>query len=214
MWSKVESDPTMGSFFRNFRDYFPADFATFKADFVRHLRSSKDANSDAKFGFDWMQSFVSRNAASFSKGSSGTLDAYADAQFEVAKLLEREDVAACAKFTLEGGFNPGLTGSQELKTHVADASSLMLAAIASGRSGGQIRAEPTDEQGAALGEAILARGIDERLLGTLADESYKSLPVRDQCALGLAVAAAIADLPAEDSALWVAYNASLPPDGK
>lgn len=214
MWSKVESDPTLGGFYRSFKVYLPADFATFKADFVRHMGSSKDASSDMKFGFDWMQSFVTRNAASFSSGGTGTLDAYADAQFEIAKLLQSEDVEACAKFTLDGGFTPGLKGSQELKTRVADASSLVLAAIASGRSGGQVRAEPTDEQGSTLGEAILARGIDEQLLGTLPDESYKTLPLRDQCALGVAIAGAIADLPAHDSALWVAYNASVATNGK
>lgn len=208
MWKMVESDPTMGSFFRRFKDNFPADYASLQVDFTRHLQSSSDRTADSKFAFDWMQSFITRNAASFMRGSTEALDAYADEALEIAKVLQREDLAKCAAFVMDGKMTPANSASQALKTHVANASSIVLAAIASGRVSGQLRGEPTETQSTALYEAIVAQGANEQALQTLLDGSTQQLSFADQCAVGVAISAAIAQMPPQESAFWVAYNAS------
>lgn len=209
-WISMESDPSMGPFFREFRIGFPEEQAAFVAALAARARASTDTHSDAQFGFEYIQSFVDRNAISIATASDEVLAAYADQLAVVGRALEQESVSNCATLFVNGVMPSDFTPSSGLKAQMGAASLQLLRAIKSGRVLGKRRSEPTDKQAQEFYDALVATGVDTRLIDSYYDDSLDSLSLADQCATGVAVARARADLPTSESAFWTSLMFSEP----
>ena len=80
----------------------------------------------------------------------------------------------------------------------------LLRAVASGRQHAIKREGPTDEQDIAF-SARLEPKLTPAQVTALSDGSAATMPARDRCPIVAAYWGTIADLPAEESALWTAF---------
>lgn len=206
MWARMESDPDMGEFLTEFRTSFPEEQDRFTDALLQHWKTSKDRSQDARIGYDWMRSFIARNAHFVGQASDTTLSLIADQSVKVGLLLQKEDISKCAAYAMDGDIGPSPQASKELKREMASMSLLMLRGIKSGKLNRVQRNDPTEAQFMELGEAIVETGADPVLLESLGDGSIVSSSDRDKCTVGIATLTAMADMPLHESAFWTAFN--------
>jgi hypothetical protein len=209
-WASLEADPSMGLYYREFRTGFPDDYATFLDALTQRARVSTDKESDKRFGFEYMQSFVERNARSVAAASDELLEAHADQYVIVAHTLQEENIPQCAAFLMRGEMTDGFEPSARLRAQTGALSTLVLKAIKSGKILGRQRGELTDAQAQQFYEALVATGLDARLIDAFYDDTLSSVSLTDQCATGVAVVTARANLPSAESALWTALEFAQP----
>lgn len=208
LWGKLESDPAMGTFLKEFRISFPEEQDRFIDAYTQHLKTSSNPSQDAQFGYDWMRAFTLRNAHFVAQASDEALSEMADQAVRLGLLLQNEDVARCAKFVMDGDIGPGGQNSNELKYEAGQSSVLMLKAIKSGKLNRIQRSDPTEEQVAVFAEAIIATGLEPALFDAFGDGSISTFSQHDQCSAGISVMKAMAEMPSRESAFWMAYNTS------
>jgi hypothetical protein len=200
--AELEKNPAMAETFIALRENYPADARAFME------QAAVDANRDDIAGanrnaFLFMRRFMQSKAGAIVAAPADHLRRIAREFSAMLHVLKNDAPALCAQFVMDG-YHPGDNPPPNAAEHMGRLTALEIRAAHAGESAGRVARGPvSDRDGVAFVAAL--RANDPSVAPLLGDQAaLRAAPPDRQCALGVAIYDAAAELPEETSANIVA----------
>lgn len=204
----AEKDPTMGPMFRAFRDYFPTDYAAFKAEMIARHRAGATAEQLNQLGFERMAAFRKAHARDLAQAPSADLQNFRARQAALINGLAAESPEICAHFAgsaLQPSDRPS-PANQKLLSELGAAQFRAIAAAQKNPVKRETSANAADAQ--ALVAQMKKDGMSESQLAGFTGAASGPLSDTDQCQVGVILGKSLAKLPVEQADRITAFLAT------
>ncbi|BDI60344.1 hypothetical protein MACH05_09040 [Qipengyuania nanhaisediminis] len=203
---EILETPRSGALWAAIKREYPGDFARL-VEQVQALNLSErgDSARGEQIGKEWLQDFFTRIAPEAVQAPAEAMLRWSMAEAKLYETLERHAPDACAAMTM-GEWIFIEDDDAAAYDAIAARNIAMVEAASAGRADPQVYDEPDRAAFDRLGDAIAGTGLAPELQQALAaPDALGELAPEDQCAIGVALHQAIADLPDDAEPAMAAY---------
>ncbi len=187
-----------------FKQTFPDEYNRMMMSEIGYMKARMPADQVRAATFKQMQGFVAGHVTDVARAPDAALLALARAR---GALLNGADETLCAR-TVAGSLTAAENPSAVAQPLIADAAAANFRAARAGMdSPTQRPTAPSPADSQALASRLRAHGLTDAQLGLLAGGTLPTAAPADQCTVGRAIFAALADLPPPQAARIMAVMA-------
>jgi hypothetical protein len=198
MEAELERDPTFRDVFLALKQNYPADSRALVEQAVADANRD-DVEAANRNAFLFMRRFSRAKAEAMTRAPADQLHQIAQEYSGLMHALKNSDTNLCARVVMEG-FRPGDHPPGAALDHINRIGALQIQAAHAGEAAGLPARTPlSDRDGAAFGSAVRANDASVAPLMTN-EAALRAAPPDRQCAMGVALYDAAAELPLETSA--------------
>lgn len=193
----VTSNPAMASTYGAMKEYFPEDYAGFKADMQRRVSDGATNEEMKAASHAYMRAFTSRHNIDVAHAPSAYLKEFRVTQREVVEKLATESAELCAHFGITG-LLPTDRPSKNAQSIIANAARQQIRTAGEGMRKPVMRDTKTitDADSIAFVDAMVKGGLAESEVDLISDSKELSqASAEQQCRVSRAIYNAMNSLP-------------------
>lgn len=194
------ADPIDGPFYVTFKQLLPADYRAMLAPLLVQVPDpQKEHDRFDQLLSDQLEAFQATNARAIVAADTPVL---AEMAANLQRAMRTPEICHAA---MQGTYQPLPLANIEARRIAAASNLSLIRAVASGRTAGIARVDPSPTQAQAFNSDLQKR-LTARQWTTFQAGGLGDLPVNDQCIVMAASWSVIASYPPEEAAQWTAYQ--------
>ena len=198
----LAANPSLVNFYGPLKQYFPEDYLELSRGVSSLTTRGASHDEIAQYSFLAMRAFVADHMQDIASAPTPTLVRIAQSQANVARILSRENPAACAQYGVSG-LKAGMLArlSPAARANIGAGVRATIEAAHKGAASPITReAKLTQEDTNQLVRALGDSGLTEPQMRLLSSGGIEKANIVDQCQVTLALYDSIARMPAEKAA--------------
>lgn len=185
---------------QTFAETHPAEWADFRAEVIGAMRDQSLTVDDiGTRGHDFMRRFMLQKTGALASAPDASIVSMIHADGALLRHLQATDVALCATQAMQG-LGPDVRLSADGMQLMTASASQRLRSARAGEDAPVSRPSPTNADGSALSQAILASGLPRSQVDGLFDGSVAESSAEVQCNTSVALYDGLDELPSEQAA--------------
>lgn len=205
---RIEDDPKFNAFMSGFKKYFPDEYKEFLGKAEYAMRHKHTVTKARETGFEYMRNFVSQNKSYIRFSSDETIQQIIIHSSALTEQMQKEDAKMCADFAMRG-LSPSVQMPDAITATMMDVSLYIITAIHEGKNTPRVRKDISDQHFIKIIEELKAQGMPDAYIDAIFAGTTASLPVKEECALGVAFYKAAEALPKQTTGDLFSYILSV-----